>query len=113
MLDIEPGREDDFRRLQRWLTASYALDTLLERTERAAPVILSPSAALRIDSAKNLAERGQPTGLRQVPTESARAQRVEAPAVASGTRARLAARLARLALALHADAASAAPARRH
>ena len=105
MLDIEPGREDDFRRLQRWLTASYALDTLLERTERAAPVILS--------EAKNLAERGQPTGLRQVPTESARAQRVEAPAVASGTRARLAARLARLALALHADAASAAPARRH
>ncbi len=79
--EIEPGREEEFRYLQRWLAASAALDRLIEAAEPPGPP--QPATA----PAETLAQTaGAPRGLR----------------------ARFAAGLAALAVALHPEAAAGA-----
>jgi len=83
MLEVEPGREEEFRYLQRWLTASAALDRLIEAAEPPGP----PQLATALAPAETLAQTaGAPRGLR----------------------ARFAAGLAALAVALHPEAAAGA-----
>ncbi len=84
MLEVEPGREDDFRYLSRWLAASDALDRVVEATER----LVAPQPAL-------------------IPAIPLKAAAQTAP-VPGGLRARFAARLAAFAVGLHPQAAAGA-----
>ena len=78
MPDPQPGREEELRRLRRWLAFSERLDRLIESSETA--------AAARSASAPLPAPARRPAGVR----------------------ATLAVRLARLARAVHAEAAATA-----
>ena len=78
MPDVPPGREEELRRLRRWLAFSGRLDGLIESSETA--------AAARSASAPLPAPARRPAGVR----------------------ATLAVRLARLARAVHAEAAATA-----
>ena len=84
MPDVTPGKEEEYRYLQRWLAASADLDRLIEATE--------PQ------------ERSRPA-LVPVPADSAAAVGAARP---RGLRAAFASHLARLAIALHPDAATGA-----
>ena len=82
MPDVQPGREEDLRRLRRWLAFSERLDRLIEASE-------APTAAAL-------------TALVEGPAPAAPARH------ARGLRAQIAAGLAPTALAVHREAAAAA-----
>lgn len=83
MLDVQPGKVEKFVRLSGWLAASDRLDRLIEASEPERQRVVAPAPA-------------------PVATVARSASRPR------GVRAGCAARLARLALALHRDAAAGA-----
>jgi len=87
MPDLQPGREEELRRLRRWLAFSERLDRLIEVAERPPGTVVSRRW-----------HRLQPV-FNSAPV---------APEPLRGVRARVAIRLARLARVVHAEAASAA-----
>lgn len=85
MLDVQPGKVEEFLRLSGWLAASDRLDRLIEASEPERQRVVAPAPA--------------PAPVSTVARSASRPR---------GVRAGCAARLARLALALHRDAAAGA-----